>query len=69
MAQALRREVRTQCEQSALDTRSALSLAAADRLEPQILAEHLGIDTLSLETFREAHPEAVEPLVKVNPGA
>lgn len=69
MAQALRRAVRTQCEQISVDVRSALSLAAGDRLEPHILAEHLGIETLSLETFREDHPEAVEQLVKVNPGA
>jgi Zn-dependent peptidase ImmA (M78 family) len=69
MARALRRAVRAQCEQIALDARSRLSLAAGDRLEPHTLAEHLGIGTLSLETFREAHPEAVEQLVKVNPGA
>lgn len=69
MAQVLRRAVRTQCEQIALEARSALALAAMDPLDPRLLAEHLGIETLSLEAFRKAHPEAVEQLVEINPRA
>lgn len=40
-----------------------------DPLDPHALARQLGVETLSLEAFRSAHPEAVEQLVEVNPSA
>lgn len=69
MAQVLHRAVRERCEQIALEARSAMGQSAMDRLDPQALAGRLGIETLSLEAFRKAHPEAVEQLVEVNPNA
>jgi hypothetical protein len=69
MAQVLGRAVRGKCEQIALEARFAVKHSAMDPLDPHVLAKHLGIETLSLEAFRKAHPEAVEQLVEVNPSA
>lgn len=69
MTQVPCRATRRKCEEIALEARARLSLAAVDRLEPHLLAEHLGIELRSLEAFREEHPDAVEQLVERNPDA
>lgn len=69
MESVLEAGLRAEFEQIALETRGELRLAALDRLDPGRLAEHYAIETLSIDVFRDSHPEAVKQLMDVEPSA
>jgi Zn-dependent peptidase ImmA (M78 family) len=58
-----RRGFKSECERLALELRAELSIAAADRLDPHALAEHLAIPVISLAGFRAKCPSAFTQLV------
>ncbi len=57
------------CERLALEIRGELGLAAADRLDPHRLAEHLAIPAIPLTDYAAGCPDAVDQLTKRDRGS
>jgi Zn-dependent peptidase ImmA (M78 family) len=67
MKPVLRPGMLKECETIALEARAEVGLGAEDRLDPELLAEHLAIELRPLAAYRAVLPDAVEHLTEKAP--